>query len=294
MRDYSATRRYGFTLIEMMTVIIIIALLAGISIVAYRSTLMTFRGVTAKNQMDGIVSALEQYKIKYGEYPPDNTDSDAVKRHVLKRWPELTPAEVSTVTSIIDNDPQNHYSDPARALFFWLCGPKGLGFPLDVKNDLLVGNGFNVDESTHDNGDPVIPREAPFITPAYDDEFRDNANSGNATSDDPSRGEVEDGYYFVFKDKPIFYFRAEKNTGYDNKSYDTGTWGDPWTESWGTVAPYMKNGKWINPTSYQLIHMGEDGLFSTSATPRDIATCTPADLDNIVNFSEGSTLGSEQ
>jgi prepilin-type N-terminal cleavage/methylation domain-containing protein len=89
--------RWGFTLIELLVVISIMAILASF-------TLMGVGGVkrlqwinTAKAEMTQIQSALDDYKAKYGVYPPSNANS------------------ITTYTS-----PQTNSMYPP--LFYELCG----------------------------------------------------------------------------------------------------------------------------------------------------------------------------
>ena len=81
--------RHGFTLVEILGAILIISILAALMTVGGRAAMRFFRGVNDKATIDNIAKALELYKNKYGEYPPDGTDMAAVRRHLLKRDPDL-------------------------------------------------------------------------------------------------------------------------------------------------------------------------------------------------------------
>ena len=81
--------RRGFTLIELVAVILVLAILAGLVTVGGRAAIRFFRGVNDKATIDNIAKALELYKNKYGEYPPDGTDMGSVRKHLLKRDPSL-------------------------------------------------------------------------------------------------------------------------------------------------------------------------------------------------------------
>ena len=97
MPNHKKSARRGFTLIELVAVILVLAILAGLVMVGGRAALQFFRGVNDKATIDNIAKALELYKNKYGEYPPDGTDRAAVKRHLLKRDPSLTKKTVGNL-----------------------------------------------------------------------------------------------------------------------------------------------------------------------------------------------------
>ena len=82
-----ANRGAGFTLVEILVVIVIIGLLAGISSTVLISARNSARGAVVATQMSQLSMALDEYKNQFGEYPPDFSDPEAVMRHVKKRWP---------------------------------------------------------------------------------------------------------------------------------------------------------------------------------------------------------------
>lgn len=115
-RPYRAIRsNFGFTLTELLVVIVIIALLSGITTMVVRKALVTTHNSLVLAQMTQLSSALDQYKAKYGEYPPDFSDTDAVMRHVRKRWPRYGVTDItqfqnhimwgSQLSAQIDEDP---------------------------------------------------------------------------------------------------------------------------------------------------------------------------------------------
>lgn len=79
--------RAGFTLTELLVVIVIITLLASITSYVILSARDTAKASVTKMQLVQLSMALDAYKKEYGEYPPDFSDRDAVMRHVQKRWP---------------------------------------------------------------------------------------------------------------------------------------------------------------------------------------------------------------
>lgn len=59
----------GFTLVELLIVIVVIAILAAISIVAYNGIQNRARDTIRKNDVAAMIKALEMYKTDNGNYP---------------------------------------------------------------------------------------------------------------------------------------------------------------------------------------------------------------------------------
>lgn len=68
----------GFTIVELLIVIVVIAILAAISIVAYRGVQDRGRNAIRLHDVASIVKALELYKVQNGVYP--STDSSGQNR----------------------------------------------------------------------------------------------------------------------------------------------------------------------------------------------------------------------
>lgn len=80
----------GFTLLELLIVISIIAMLAAITVFGTRKALETAKASSIKMQISQLEMALDRYKDKVGEYPPDDfTNIDSIRRHIKRRWPRL-------------------------------------------------------------------------------------------------------------------------------------------------------------------------------------------------------------
>lgn len=284
MNGRSRRTNGGFTLIELLVVIVIIGLLAGMALVALGGARGFFQGATAKARLNDVSTALELYKSKYGEYPPDYCANDAaIKRHILKRWPKALKSGQADAMVAFAKD--SYSGAPGNALLFWIAGPDAEGFSADEAKpfgeyDASSGN-FAISDAD--------PRETPIMELAYDS---DGSGGGNYND----KG-------LMFRGIPIAYFRAEKGK-YDGKEFPAG--GN------GVAAPYMKNGAWYNKDSFQLILPGEDENFGEdpygdddhAAHPghedeyvaRDLAdgaTTGAADADNVANFAEGATIEAE-
>ncbi len=84
---HSPRARRAFTLVELLTVIVIIGILAGlITAAAVRGRVRT-KVLAVKSEVTQLAMAVEAYKEKYGEYPPDFTDLGALERHLKRAFP---------------------------------------------------------------------------------------------------------------------------------------------------------------------------------------------------------------
>lgn len=81
MQHSSSSRRYavrGFTLLELLVVIVIIGLLAGIVAPRYMDTIGKSKAKVALAQMDSLGKALDQYRIDVGSYPSQEQGLEAL------------------------------------------------------------------------------------------------------------------------------------------------------------------------------------------------------------------------
>lgn len=69
MQKEWARKQTGFTLVELLIVIVVIAILAAISIVAYNGIQERANAAKINSAVDGYVKLLEMYKIDNGQYP---------------------------------------------------------------------------------------------------------------------------------------------------------------------------------------------------------------------------------
>jgi len=150
--------RQGFTLVELLVVVVIIAILAGfITNAAFRARIKAKEAVIG-TEISQLEMALQEYKNKVGEYPPDFFGLDsadaavrtaakaAVVRHLRKAFPRynLGSGTIDQQFAVFANDLATNYGlnafrfTPATALPFWLGG-----LPESVP-DLSDGNDHKV------------------------------------------------------------------------------------------------------------------------------------------------------
>src|SRR5271166_5392173 len=62
--------RGGFTLVELLVVIVILAILIGLLLPAINGALRTARKAAVSSEINQLASALAAFKSRYGDYPP--------------------------------------------------------------------------------------------------------------------------------------------------------------------------------------------------------------------------------
>ncbi|WOO43384.1 prepilin-type N-terminal cleavage/methylation domain-containing protein [Rubellicoccus peritrichatus] len=106
----SRVYRPGFTLIEVLVVMTIIIVLAGIVISVQRGVYHKQSQAKAKGEMQAIATALESFKLKYGDYPWLGDDNTASTRNPEKLFNLLTGSEImfnQNGTVMIGQPPNN-------------------------------------------------------------------------------------------------------------------------------------------------------------------------------------------
>lgn len=294
-RDKLSKRR-GFTLIELLVVIVIIALLAALSTGAFMAARKSVRQGLIATEIAQIAMALDDYKTKYGEYPPDLSDENAVMRHLRKRWPRMTVSDYEDFCQMVQDTCGWNFR-AANGVFvspvvFWLGG-----FP--NSSGELVGFALNPEsplEITPGNED-TTPREKPLY---QFDTSRCVLNYGSAANC-PA---------YLINDSPLVYFRYEPSGGYmDGLSFKFINLTSTVPGETNLAAPYAKSintsvtpntTDWYESKRFQLIHPGLDGMFGVApvdnSKPRIPANGTNMsgyDRDNITNFLKSGTLVSE-
>ena len=89
----------GFTIVELLIVIVVIGILAAISIVAFGNAQQQARDSSRTAAINGLMKALELYKIDNGSYPSVGTDNAGYAVSTL------ATALVPTYTRSIPADP---------------------------------------------------------------------------------------------------------------------------------------------------------------------------------------------
>lgn len=124
-RRTSRPLRAGFTLVELLVVVIIIGILAALLIPTINAARNAARRATITLELSQLESALEQYKDKNGaDYPPDFSNPSLVSAHLGRGFPRHDRNAANTWI-VAQNNPANAANgswkiDPAEALVLWL------------------------------------------------------------------------------------------------------------------------------------------------------------------------------
>ena len=118
MRANRPSRSAAFTLVELLVVIVIIAILAGLLLPAINMARNAALRAQTAVEITNLASAVEAYRLKYGDYPPDFSNPEiVVQRHILTAWPNIDATELSYFRELLLS--QQHgirRVDPAEAL----------------------------------------------------------------------------------------------------------------------------------------------------------------------------------
>lgn len=116
--------RAGFTLVEILTVIVIIGILAGIAIPAVTNALKTARTTAMRLELDALEKSIGQYEQLYGDFPPDFSDWSVVQRHYRKLFPRMSADDSGLLFNLlhIGGVYQAAQLDRSEVLYWTLAG----------------------------------------------------------------------------------------------------------------------------------------------------------------------------
>jgi prepilin-type N-terminal cleavage/methylation domain-containing protein len=118
MKTRGNSTRHGFTLVELLVVIVIIAILAGLLVVGVMAALKRGKEAAISTEIMGLTAAIETYKNQYDHYPPSFVDER--QAHVNQIHPRSVGNEKPVPTTLPSGS-----SKPvtvAHLLHFWLAG----------------------------------------------------------------------------------------------------------------------------------------------------------------------------
>jgi len=97
-------RRRGFTLVEILVVIVIIGILAGIAVPVIGNAVTRARATAVKMEVTQIDQAIEAYALQYGDYPPDMSSWTVAQRHIRKAFPRISAVDLTLLYNLCHRD----------------------------------------------------------------------------------------------------------------------------------------------------------------------------------------------
>jgi len=173
------TQKTGFTLVEILVVVTIIAILVGLLFPAINAIRRNANMAVDKIEISQLEMALKEFKLKTGDYPPDFANLNRaqamqeVMRFIRKTWPRIGwIKEDGTRASGLPIDFQGtelpvKYNS-SNALVFWLGGYCHAEYDINDKRWICEFLGFSANPQNpfdvDDNGN-YLPLTKP--TPSY-------------------------------------------------------------------------------------------------------------------------------
>jgi prepilin-type N-terminal cleavage/methylation domain-containing protein len=228
--------RRGFTLVELLAVILIIGLIAALLTPVVMQSLAKARNAAIKSEIDMLHMAIMNYKNEYGSFPPATDGSYAAGtpavKHLARLFPRVAnvPAQFAGAAALT----------PFNALFAWLSG-----YTSDPTSPLLPATSkkrlFDFDQSRvtsmqyHPSGKPSSPY---VYIPASEYNTYPYTEALIASNDY--------GAHFVPPPKTPTALPSDSRAWFTNLAY---------------AAP--QNQDYANPDTFQILCAGRDETFGT-------------------------------
>ncbi|QDT37533.1 type II secretion system protein [Stratiformator vulcanicus] len=307
---HRGSSRAGFTMIELLGVIVIILILMALIIPSVGAAMRVARNAKVRAEITGLDTGLSTFKNEFGAFPPSHitfpeqngTWSNETLAVLRSMFPQISidaALEQSLVDAQIMKTAGNGSRElnGAQCLVFFLGGvPRVSGGAATTE---MIGFSKNPKNPFQQ---PASASSGSRIGPFY--EF----DAGRLTS-----GVIGGVTYdtFVYLDgfpsssQPYLYASSWEGAGYEVGTGATAVAAQANSDVPALVrevsagvfesGPYRQtaNGTHWKAQSYQIISSGIDQNFGLGGVynPDDTSTLIEADRDNITNFSDGGTLG---
>jgi general secretion pathway protein G len=292
----SARPRRGFTLVEMLVVIVIITALAALLVPAVMISIRRAKQARIALEVANISKALERYKVEMGEYPPDFSYSalgatptdkalrakQLINEHLQSVFRRRGGNDLPLGSTAMPADVQLAQLNPGNALAFWLKGfTSDPQFPISGIGERT--SFFDLDQGRLKNSAKMQDiSQMPSPDPNSNVELGLVWGYRNGDSSPPTPYAFADGYYpSGDADKaPYIYYNAKSYTPQTN--IPPGQQGSfnpiavlpavQWAEQNGVCPPYRSDsnlgspqGPFAEHNKFQIISAGLDSEYGTIA-----------------------------
>ena len=305
MNTRTKPNRGGFTLVEMLVVVAIIGILAAILIPTLYGVVIRGKQTRLAVELNQLDMAIEKYKQKYSDYPPDFLDDALVARHLRKafnrgtdNWANTNMTRPDGTLAQYENPPGSGTMvpsnvatlDPSEALVFWLGMLKDdPRLPLNGSGKLANNFDFDVARLIDLDGDgwysyvPQDGNDAPYVY--FDSRTYQIASIPRPTPGGPTIPAVRPYFRRVGSEAQLALKFANQDTF---QILSAGLDGD-----FGTVPVARTAAGAIDPaaTGTKVFATGEaDNDPVGTPLPPLIIPYDEGDFDNQANFSDGRTF----
>ena len=149
------SQRGGFTLVELLTVVVIIGILSAMITAAAIKARDMAATTAMKAEIMQMASALENFKQQFGDYPPDGTNATDTTNFLHRAFPRAVTSATQNGTSqtiTVNSATVTSTLNPATALVFWLGGGTASAGTNGFTFNWLAANPFNPFDTTPATG----------------------------------------------------------------------------------------------------------------------------------------------
>lgn len=323
----SAVPRRGFTLTELLIVIAIIAVLAGLITAAAVNALRAANRAAIIDEINKVGGALEAFNTEFGAYPPNamnNGDNQTIQqvsndlvRAMKRAFPRIDAQELQVVQAlagmnvsgnVVTSGPVQGGVSAYEALVFWLGG-----FSDDARYP-LSGPGGPSFVDTNSNGDEIledrnrryqfeltrlIPRNS---NGGFDEsdrrfvEYQIDLNGNGNNNDAGERRQINLWQYAPQgSEQPLMYFDVSryKPAVYDPPANFNVTGADQIlalkkVREGRTQPQNLNDVVFVNQDKFQILHCGLDGAWGSFGSPVHLMSNV---IDLFMLFPTGPFIG---
>lgn len=278
--------RAGFTLLEMLAVILIIAILIAVAFPAYTAVMTNARIATAKSEMATVSTSIAEFKSKFNVEPPSYISfvgaspaalPASTKAMLRQMFPQIDLSAGSPVMgSLATAGIWGKEVKGSEALVFFLGGVRLYDTAASELTNELIGFSKNPMNPFAQPAPGQSNRLGPFF------EFDSSRLVDTEATPDNLLEYVDK---LPGQSKPLLYLSTARTGGYVKSDVE------------GVAAawePYKKSATtYWNPNTFQIISPGFDGDYGVGGVydSANTAQLAPGEVDNLTNFHEGRLGG---